>query len=149
MLRRVSDRGNFPRVQASTSCTPQHLLVTVLVLWSFTQGLVHLHTRAAGGVAAGAAAAAAAGPADVAAAGRAGFLLAATVLGFLAGSALPPPATRLAHPLVMCAAVANVGVAALGALTGAGYLATLRTFLTKARATAAAGPRALALPCGA
>jgi len=82
----------------------------------------------------------------VAAAGRAGFLLAATVLGFLAGSALPPSATRLAHPLVVCAAVANVGVAALGAVTGTGYLATLRTFLTKARAAAAAGP-SRADPC--
>ncbi|KAK9821310.1 hypothetical protein WJX81_008067 [Elliptochloris bilobata] len=76
-------------------------------------------------------AAAVLGPPDLAAVGRAGFLLAATVLGFLAGSALPPAAARLAHPLVVCAAAANLGAAALGALTGAGYLATLRTFLTK------------------
>ena len=84
------------------------------------------------GVAAGAALAAAAlGTPELAAAGRAAFLLAATVLGFLAGSALPPAAVRVAHPLVVCAAAANLGAAALGALTGAGYLATLRTFLTK------------------
>ena len=55
------------------------------------------------------------------------------MLGFLAGSALPPAAVRVAHPLVVCAAAANLGAAALGALTGAGYLATLRTFLTKVR----------------
>ena len=84
------------------------------------------------GLAAGAALAAAAlGTPDLAAAGRAGFLLAATVLGFLAGSALPPAAVRVAHPLVVCAAAANLGAATLGALTGAGYLAALRTFLTK------------------
>ena len=84
------------------------------------------------GLAAGAALTAAAlGAPELAAAGCAVFLLAATVLGFLAGSALPPAAVRVAHPLVVCAAAANLGAATLGALTGAGYLATLRTFLTK------------------
>lgn len=76
-------------------------------------------------------AAAVLGPPELAALGCAGFLLAATVLGFLAGSALPPAAVRLAHPLVVCAATTNAGAALLGALNGSGYLATLRTFLTK------------------
>ncbi len=87
--------------------------------------------RCAGSAAVVALAAAVSGPPALAALGGVGFLLAATVLGFLAGSALPPAAVRLAHPLVVCAATTNAGAALLGALNGSGYLATLRTFLTQ------------------
>jgi putative effector of murein hydrolase len=58
-------------------------------------------------------------------------MLAAAVLGYLAGAALPPRAQRLAHPIMLAADAPNLAAAALGAATGAGYWATLATYLTR------------------
>jgi putative effector of murein hydrolase len=69
----------------------------------------------------------------------AGVMLAATVLGYVCGTAAPPAVRALLHPVVACAAAANVAAAALGAATGAGYAATLAAYLTKGAGGAAAG----------
>ena len=58
-------------------------------------------------------------------------MLAATVVGYLAGTALPSDLQRVAHPLITCAAFANLGAAALGAALGQGYWATMRAYVTK------------------
>lgn len=60
-------------------------------------------------------------------------LLAATVGGYLAGSALPPRVTQLLHPMITTALVANLSAWVMGLVTGAGFQATLKGYLTKAR----------------
>lgn len=50
-----------------------------------------------------------------------GALLAATVLGYVGGVALPPSIRGVLHPVVACAGAANVAAAVLGAITGEGY----------------------------
>lgn len=67
------------------------------------------------------------------------FMLSATVGGFLAGSAAPPAAQRIVHPLIACALAANAGAALLGAVTGAGWEGVLTAYLTKGKAGAAWG----------
>ena len=59
-----------------------------------------------------------------------GFMLAATVLGYLGGVSAPPPFRAAVHPVVACAAAANAAAAMLGAVTGSGYGATLGAYLT-------------------
>ena len=69
------------------------------------------------------------------------FLLAATVLGFLAGQALPPRPRTFFQPMVVAALAANAGCAALGVLPGfrgggggglaEGYWRLLGLYLTK------------------
>jgi hypothetical protein len=59
------------------------------------------------------------------------FLLAATVGGYLLGVALPKGVSSVVHPLITCAAVANIGAATLGAITGTGYEGALHSYLTK------------------
>jgi hypothetical protein len=61
------------------------------------------------------------------------FMLAATVGGFLAGSAAPAGVQRVVHPLIACAAAANAGAALLGAMNGLGWEGVLRMYLTKGR----------------
>ena len=61
------------------------------------------------------------------------FMLSATVLGFLLGSALPARVTQLLNPMISTAVSANAAAAVLGSVTGAGYRASLRGFITKAR----------------
>ncbi|KAK9823111.1 hypothetical protein WJX72_000351 [[Myrmecia] bisecta] len=58
-------------------------------------------------------------------------LLAGTVGGYLIGTALPRGVQQVMHPLITCALVANLAAAALGAITGQGYEAALRAYLTK------------------
>jgi putative effector of murein hydrolase len=67
------------------------------------------------------------------------FLLAATVGGFLAGSAAPAALQRAVHPLITCALAANAAAALLGAVSGAGWEGTLRLYLTKGHGAAGAG----------
>ena len=61
------------------------------------------------------------------------FMLAATIGGFLAGSAAPAAFQKVVHPLIACAGAANVGAAVLGAVNGAGWEAVLRAYLTKGK----------------
>jgi len=75
---------------------------------------------------------------DPATAGSA-FMLSSTVLGYLAGVSLPPAVRSVAHPVIVCAALANAGAALLGRVTGAGYEAVLASYLTKGAGGAAAG----------
>ena len=84
-------------------------------------------------VAGGAAALAAAAWAPPALAGPAatGFLVAATVLGYMTGTKLPGAVKAALHPILTCALCANAGSAVVGAVTGAGYEGGLRLYLTK------------------
>ena len=59
------------------------------------------------------------------------FLLAATICGFLAGTALPPKVQKVMHPLFACALVANAAAAAAGQVTGLGHFGALAAYLTK------------------
>ncbi|KAL4419303.1 hypothetical protein ABPG77_001635 [Micractinium sp. CCAP 211/92] len=59
------------------------------------------------------------------------FQLAVTVLGYLAGLAMPRRMQAVVHPLLVCGAAPNAGAALHGLLTGAGYWATLQGYLTK------------------
>ncbi|PRW39064.1 plastidal glycolate glycerate translocator chloroplastic [Chlorella sorokiniana] len=59
------------------------------------------------------------------------FLLAAAVLGYMAGMALPPKVQLVVHPILVCGAAPNAGAALLGLLTGAGYWGTLQGFVTR------------------
>ena len=59
------------------------------------------------------------------------FMLSTLVSGLLLGSSLPSAVTKLLHPMVTTALVANLGALILGHVTGAGYVGTLQTFLTK------------------
>ena len=60
------------------------------------------------------------------------FMMSATVSGFLLGSSLPSRVTQLLHPMITTAVCANCGAALLGHLTGAGYVGTLHSYLSKA-----------------
>ena len=59
------------------------------------------------------------------------YMLAATVGGYLIGCALPTRLTKLLHPMITTAVAANVAAVLLGSLTGAGFQASLRGYLTK------------------
>ena len=61
-------------------------------------------------------------------------MLAWTVGGLIFGS-IPPTllAPMMPHPVVATTVAATAGVALTGALTGSGYYATLKTYLTKAK----------------
>ena len=59
------------------------------------------------------------------------YLLASTVGGYLVGCALPTRLTKLLHPMITTAFAANISTVLLGSLTGAGFQATLRGYLTK------------------
>ena len=61
------------------------------------------------------------------------FMMSATVSGFLLGASLPSRVTQLLHPMITTAVCANCGAALLGHLTGAGYVGTLHSYLSKAR----------------
>lgn len=63
------------------------------------------------------------------------YMTAATVMGYLAGVALPEAAQKLTHPLISCAVLANVCAAVWGHFTGDGYFSTLRAYITKVRGT--------------
>lgn len=67
------------------------------------------------------------------------FLLASTILGYLGGVASPPRFRSAIHPVISCAAAANVAVALAGVATGSGYDAALSSYLTKGAAGAAFG----------
>ena len=66
------------------------------------------------------------------------FLLGSTVMGYLAGIALPQSVQGVLHPLVSCAVLGNVGAAVMGAVTRAGHYAMLEAYITKVRAPAGA-----------
>lgn len=63
------------------------------------------------------------------------FLLAAAVLGYMAGMALPPGVQMVVHPILVCGAAPNAGAALHGLLTGSGYWATLQGFVTRVGGT--------------
>ena len=67
------------------------------------------------------------------------FMLSSTVLGYLAGVSLPPSIRTVAHPVIVCAALANAGAAVLGFVTGSGYESVLSSYLTKGVNGAALG----------
>ncbi len=67
------------------------------------------------------------------------FMLSATIVGFLAGSATPAGVQKVLHPLIACALFANAAAALAGAMTGAGWEGVLRAYLTKGKAGAALG----------
>ncbi|EIE23379.1 hypothetical protein COCSUDRAFT_15440, partial [Coccomyxa subellipsoidea C-169] len=67
------------------------------------------------------------------------YMTAATVMGYLIGVALPEGLQRVAHPLITCAVLANVGAAVWGALTGVGYFPTLRAYIAKGSGAMGAG----------
>ncbi len=76
-----------------------------------------------------------------AAAGGGLFLVAATVGGLLFGSAPPAlVAPYLPHPVVACVAFAHAGCGVAGVLSGRGYWAELKGFLTKSKDGALPGP---------
>ena len=76
---------------------------------------------------------------DTASAAGQVFMLASTVGGFLAGSAAPAAVQRVVHPLIACAAAANAAAMLLGAISGVGWEAVLRAYLTKGKGGAALG----------
>lgn len=59
--------------------------------------------------------------------------VAATVLGYLVGTAVPAAAKKVVHPILTCALVGNLGVALHGRLAGLSYQAALKGYLTKVR----------------
>lgn len=59
------------------------------------------------------------------------FLLASTVLGLLAGSALPTGVKVVLHPVITCAAVAQGAAALTSAVTGSSFSSVLKAYLTK------------------
>ncbi|KAI7841491.1 hypothetical protein COHA_004884 [Chlorella ohadii] len=61
------------------------------------------------------------------------FLLAAAVLGYMVGMALPARVQLVVHPILVCGATPNAGAALHGLLTRAGYWATLQGFVTRGR----------------
>jgi hypothetical protein len=84
-----------------------------------------------GGVALAALGALLLGPAAVQDAAVGALLLAATLLGYMAGMALPDSVRRVLHPIVTCAAAPNAAAALAGALTGRGYWDVLQSYLVK------------------
>ncbi|KAL4440550.1 hypothetical protein ABPG75_003551 [Micractinium tetrahymenae] len=66
------------------------------------------------------------------------FQLAVTILGHLAGQALPRRVQAVVHPILVCGAAPNAGAALHGLLTGAGYWVTLQGYLTKGHGPARA-----------
>lgn len=85
----------------------------------------------AGGLAAASLLAAAVLPGGTARYTASPFLLAAAVLGYMAGMALPPRVQLVVHPILVSGAAPNAGAALHGLLTGAGYWATLQGFVTR------------------
>lgn len=59
------------------------------------------------------------------------LLLASTILGYMAGMALPEPIKKVLHPMVVTAAVPNVVAVVLGLLNRRGYHALLQGYVTK------------------
>jgi hypothetical protein len=90
-------------------------------------------TSAAATVFGGSLAAAAANPATYAQHLAAPNMLAATVLGYLIGVALPEEVTSIAHPLITCSVLANVGALMWSSVTRSGYFSALQAYITKAR----------------
>lgn len=89
----------------------------------------------AGGLAAASLLAAAVLPGGTARYTASPFLLAAAVLGYMAGMALPPRVQLVVHPILVSGAAPNAGAALHGLLTGAGYWATLQGFVTRVGGT--------------
>lgn len=74
------------------------------------------------------------------------LLLSATILGYIAGMALPDPIKRVLHPILLCAVLPNAVAALVGLLSqsGCGYHCVLQQYLTRGAPSEAPG----ALPYG-
>uniref|UniRef100_A0A6V7QXR2 Plastidal glycolate/glycerate translocator 1, chloroplastic n=1 Tax=Ananas comosus var. bracteatus TaxID=296719 RepID=A0A6V7QXR2_ANACO len=67
------------------------------------------------------------------------FLLAATVLGYMIGSGLPSNVKQVFHPIICCAASADLAALAYGYLSRSGMDAVLGNYLTKVSSNPGAG----------
>ena len=61
------------------------------------------------------------------------FMLAATVMGYLVGTAIPSAISTVLHPLVTCALVANLGAFAYSAVSGLSFDSVAKAYLSKVR----------------
>ena len=59
------------------------------------------------------------------------FMLAATVMGYLVGTAIPSAISTVLHPLVTCALVANAGAFAYSAVSGLSFDSVAKAYLSK------------------
>ncbi|KAI5063499.1 hypothetical protein GOP47_0022046 [Adiantum capillus-veneris] len=67
------------------------------------------------------------------------FFLAATVLGYIVGSNLPPAVKKVFHPIIACAVSADLAAFAYGFFSGLGLNTALGAYLTKSAALLGAG----------
>ncbi|KAF5828144.1 LrgB-like family-domain-containing protein [Dunaliella salina] len=67
------------------------------------------------------------------------FNLAATILGFLLGSAMPKGVQAVLHPVVMCALVANAGAAVHGSIMNVSYETAQKVYYSKSAEAMGAG----------
>uniref|UniRef100_A0A1D1YV39 Uncharacterized protein ywbG n=1 Tax=Anthurium amnicola TaxID=1678845 RepID=A0A1D1YV39_9ARAE len=67
------------------------------------------------------------------------FLLAATVLGYMVGSGLPPDVKKVFHPIICCILSADMAAIAFGYLSQSGMDAVLGDYLTKTPSNPGAG----------
>ncbi|KAK7367036.1 hypothetical protein VNO80_09042 [Phaseolus coccineus] len=67
------------------------------------------------------------------------FLLASTVLGYMIGSGLPSGLKKVFHPIIFCAASAELAAIALGFLSKSGLDAVLGYYLTNSSSNPGAG----------
>lgn len=59
------------------------------------------------------------------------FMLAATVMGYLIGTAIPSTISTVLHPLVTCALVANLGAYAYSMVSGLTFDSVAKAYMTK------------------
>jgi putative effector of murein hydrolase/putative effector of murein hydrolase LrgA (UPF0299 family) len=67
------------------------------------------------------------------------FLLAATVVGYVLGTSLPPAVKNWFHPMVACILTADLAAYVLGIATGKGFEVTLGEYMTKNKESPGAG----------
>ncbi|MCO5597534.1 hypothetical protein L7F22_051612 [Adiantum nelumboides] len=67
------------------------------------------------------------------------FFLAATVLGYIVGSNLPPAVKKVFHPIIACAVSADLAAFAYGSFSGLGLDTALGAYLTKRATVPGAG----------
>eukprot|EP00850_Spirogloea_muscicola_P020516 SM000218S06612 [mRNA] locus=s218:140417:143566:- [translate_table: standard] len=67
------------------------------------------------------------------------YFLAATVLGYILGSRMPPGARKLLHPIITCAVFADLAALLLAWASGATFSSVLGSYLTKSASNPGAG----------